>query len=89
MEKTSIFYQLLFDFKVSRFDIQRYLFKLKHQKLLSRITLRKVDLKICSSLQNIRGILLNMYHEIKFFQVYSLQSVPFLCIRKPCSHSEI
>ena len=51
--------------------------------------LGKVILKIWNPLQNIRGILLKMYYEIKLFQVYLLQSVPVLCIRKWCAHSEI
>ena len=76
MENTSIFHKLLFDFEISRFITECYLFKLKHQKPLSRISLKKVVkkvvLKIGNFLQNVRGI----------FQIYSLRSVLVLHIRK-------
>ena len=45
---------------------------------------KKIAFKIWNSLQKIYGIFLKMCYEIKLFQVYSLQSVSILCIRKWC-----
>ena len=79
-----IFHRLLFDFEVPLIGTWSCLLKLK--KLSFRINLRKVLLKIWISLQSMPGILIKMYYEIKLFQVYSLQSVPVLCIIKWWTH---
>ena len=50
--------------------------------MLSGISYQKVALKIVHSFQNIVGILLKMYYEMKLFQDYPLQSVLVVCIKK-------
>ena len=75
--------------KIFLFSISYFLILMCQKKLLSRISLRKIVLKIWNSSQNISEILLEMYHEIELFQVYLLKSFSVLCIRKWCIHSEI
>ena len=82
-------HQLLFDLEKSISGTSNCQFQLKHEKLLPRISFRKVVLKIWNSLQNIIRIFLKLCFEIKLFQVYSLQWVPVFGIRKWCTHSEI
>ena len=85
LENISIFYNFLI---------------LKFQDLVFKVIYSSSNIKSCypelvlkksiwNSLQNICGIFLKIYSEIKLFQVYSLQWVPVFCIKKWYTHSEI
>ena len=57
-------------------------------KLCIQASLRKVVSKIWNSLQNIQGILLKIWDEIKLFQIYPMRLASVLWIRKWCTQLE-